>query len=116
MPSYHTKLHYPYQYAREIVETFTGSYARATNCIARICDVPPLDYVEHLIYLFMANNKMWNVVRDVVKWVEKTNQYDYLRELGDEMALEYLKVVKYTAEDLRLFEGKSIADIDTPSN
>lgn len=103
---------YPREYSTTIVWNFVRNYARATKFFAQMCRMSSHDFVELLIGFFMYENNRWNVMRDLIKWVEKTDAYGYLSSLDHQDALKYLTVVKTQAEDLAIFEKKSLDRVD----
>jgi hypothetical protein len=66
----------------------------------------PIELKKALISLFRYNNQRWNVVRDVIKKVEKSNMYAGLSGYYGEALKNYLTCVRYEVEDSLIDSGK----------
>jgi len=107
---------YPYQYSADTVDSFLESYARAAGFFADICHIERRKLRGILIKLFQFNNVRWNVVRDIIKWIEKSNHYAKLRAMTYENCMAYLTAVKYQAEDQIIFCKNQLSSIDSPQD
>jgi hypothetical protein len=116
MDTPHTPPQYSLEYSEGIVEKFVENYARATNCFARFCGMTGLELKYNLVKCFMFNNNRWNVLRDLIKWVEKSKHYEKLSKMSVEDGRVYLTAVKYTVQDYRIFENKDYSGVDTDQN
>lgn len=103
---------YPYHYSASIIDAFLDHYSRATIFVAKKLHMDPREYRTHLIMLFMKQNTKWNVVRDLLKFVQNVRMWEHPRGWTDEHVIKYLTSVKYDCEDAILFEKKHYNDID----
>jgi len=90
---------YSYRNATEVVEAFTTKYARVLLFIARTYGKEPRALKEKLKIVYMKNNTKWNVVRDFIKKLEKTEEIAYLSSLPVPERKSYLHMLRTFAED-----------------
>jgi len=110
--AFHSTSSYAYQYSASVVDSFIEKYARATRFFGKIYGLDGRETRKALIKCFQFKNNRWNIVREQIKWVEKTDAYAFLASIGNAGAREYLTAVKYQAEDLWIFEKKHLSTID----
>lgn len=95
---------YPLEYSQRIVEQFVEKYSRATTFLARKLGISPREFKYSLINLFRFQNNRWNSVRDVIKYVDRHDLYDYLSKYSYEQTVNYLTYIKYIVEDRLISE------------
>ncbi len=81
---------YGFRYACDVVNSFAGSYARATNFVAKKLELDPKTFLRMLTRQFMRHNMMWNMTRDTIKRIEKLDMYDDLAQYSVENFTKYL--------------------------
>ena len=103
LPSIH---HYPYHYAAGIIDRFIDKHSRVMVFFARKLHYWPEDWREAMISMFMHNNRQWNIIREVMKDVEKWDMYSELQDLDLAEFKFYLSSVKIDATNKLLDEKK----------
>lgn len=90
---------YSLEYAHEVIDQFVDKLGRATAFFANKLGYDAIDFRRLLVNLFRYRNARWNVVRDCIKYFDKYDLYDDVRQYDAENFRIWLTSVKTLVED-----------------
>jgi hypothetical protein len=107
----HTPLAYN-QYAARVVDSFLDSYARGAIFFGKTWGLTPRNLRKYLIHLFVVRNNKWNIIRDLIKWIQKPDNLSYLSRMSIEDRQYYLTKVKYEVTDRWISGEMPLSGVD----
>ena len=92
-------LRYSHKFGNDVVIKFLEKYARGTNFVMKIGEIPKKTFYDYLIRSVRAKNQIhWESIKWVIKHVDTENIDDF-KDTSLKMRRMYLTFVKYMGEN-----------------
>ncbi len=95
-------LRYSHEFGNDVIIKFLEKYARGTNFVIKIGEIPKKTFYDYLIRSVRAKNQIhWEAIKWVIKHVDTEDIADF-KDTSLEMRRIYLTYVKYMGENYAL--------------